>query len=190
MPRLFLIRHGETAWSLSGQHTSRTDLPLTENGRAAAAKLPARLAKYSFAFVLTSPRLRARETAKLAGFPHAEICEDLREFDYGEYEGLTKAQIRVKAPGWNSVLTDPCPGGETPAQVAVRAQNVITRARAATGDTLVFSHGHLGRILAATWLNQPPTFAAQLVLDTTTLNILADNGGTSSLQVWNAGVEG
>ncbi|HTB63918.1 MAG TPA: histidine phosphatase family protein [Opitutales bacterium] len=189
MPRLFLIRHGETAWSLSGQHTSRTDLPLTDNGRAAAAKLPARLAKYSFALVLTSPRLRARETAKLAGFPNAEVCEDLREFDYGEYEGLTKAQIRAKAPGWNSVLTDPCPGGETPAQVAARAQRVAARVRATNGDCLVFTHGHLGRILAACWLGQPPIFAQQFSLDTTTLSILGDDGGRAYIQAWNCGAE-
>jgi probable phosphoglycerate mutase len=126
--RLFIIRHGETAWALTGQHTSRTDLPLTEHGRAMAATLPPRLAQYSFAQVLSSPRLRARQTAELAGFPHAEVCEDLREFDYGEYEGLTKPQIQARMPGWN-IFKDGCPGGETLAQVAARAQNVADGGR-------------------------------------------------------------
>ncbi len=189
MPRLFLIRHGETAWAVTGQHTSRTDLPLTEHGRARAATLPERLANHTFALVLTSPRLRARQTAELAGFPHAEVCEDLREFDYGDYEGLTKPQILARAPGWN-IFKDGCPGGETPAQVVARAQNIAVRARATAGDTLVFTHGHLGRILAATWLGQSVTFGAQLALDTATLNILADEGSRPFIQIWNAGGEG
>jgi probable phosphoglycerate mutase len=187
--RLFIIRHGETAWALTGQHTSRTDLPLTEHGRAMAATLPPRLAQYSFAQVLSSPRLRARQTAELAGFPHAEVCEDLREFDYGEYEGLTKPQIQARAPGWN-IFKDGCPGGETLAQVAARAQNVAARVRATAGDTLVFTHGHLGRILASCWLRLPPTFGAQLALDTATINILGDDGDRPYLQVWNEGAEG
>ena len=186
--RLFLIRHGETAWALSGQHTSRTDLPLTAHGRARAALLPARLAQYKFTQVLCSPRLRARETAELAGFPRPEICEDLREFDYGDYEGLTKPQILARAPGWN-IFRDGCPGGETLAQVAARAQNIAARVRAAGGDTLVFTHGHLGRILTAVWLGQPATFGAQLALDTTTLSILGDDGDRAFMQVWNSGGE-
>jgi len=186
--RLFLIRHGETAWALTGRHTSRTDLPLTEHGRARAALLRARLAQYSFAQVLTSPRLRARETAELAGFPRAEVDEDLREFEYGDYEGLTKPEILARAPGWN-IFRDGCPGGETPAQVVARAQNVCARVRATPGDTLVFTHGHMGRFLAAAWLGQPPAFGAQLALDTATLNILGDDGARAYVQVWNSGGE-
>jgi len=189
MPRLFIIRHGETAWSLSGQHTSRTDLPLTENGRLMAVALASRMAKFAFAQVLSSPRLRARETAMLAGFPNAEPCDDLREFDYGEFEGLTKADIRARVPGWNSVFTDTCPGGETLDQVSTRAKRVAARVRATAGDTLVFSHGHMGRILAATWLGLPATFGRQLVLDTATLNILGDEDERAYIQAWNCGNE-
>jgi probable phosphoglycerate mutase len=113
----------------------------------------------------------------------------LREFDYGDYEGLTKAEIQARAPGWN-IFRDGCPGGETLAQVAARAQQVAARVRATTGDTLVFTHGHLGRILAACWLGQPAAFGAQLALDTATLNLLGDDGGRPFMQVWNAGGEG
>ncbi len=182
--RLFLIRHGETEWALSGRHTSRTDLPLTDNGRAQAAKLAARLAGQKFVLVLTSPRQRARTTAELAGFPAAEVCENLREFEYGEYEGLLKEEIFKRAPGWN-IFKDGCPGGETVAQVVARAQRLIQRAQAANGDALVFTHGHLGRILTATWLGQPATFGGQLVLDTCTLNILKQEGGRAFIQTWN-----
>ncbi len=182
--RLFIIRHGETAWSLSGQHTSSTDLALTENGRRQAATLTTRLAGWKFARVLTSPRQRARTTAELAGFPHAEVTEDLREFEYGEYEGLRKAEILARAPGWD-IFRDGCPGGETVAQVLARAQRVCARVRAGGDDALVFTHGHLGRVLAVAWLGQPATFGAQLALDTCTLNILKDDGGRAMIQTWN-----
>jgi probable phosphoglycerate mutase len=183
--RLILIRHGETEWSLSGRHTSRTDLPLTANGRAQAAALKPCLDKFSFALVLTSPRLRARTTCELAGLgAKMEISEDLREFEYGEYEGLYKSEILAKAPDWN-IFRDGCPGGETPAQATMRAQKVINRARAMEGDVAVFSHGHLSRILAMVWLGLPLMFGAQLKLDTCTISILGWDGNLASLQTWN-----
>jgi probable phosphoglycerate mutase len=186
MTRLFIIRHGETEWARNGRHTSRTDLPLTDRGRALAAALRPRLSGLPFAQVLTSPLQRARQTCDLAGFHDlAEVTDDLREFDYGEYEGLTTEQIRQKVPGWN-VFTHPCPGGETLAQVAARADHLITRARAVPGDTLVFTHGHMGRTLAARWLAQPPEFAASLSLDTGTLNILGWLHEVPSIFTWNA----
>ena len=186
---LYLIRHGETEWALSGRHTSRTDLPLTEHGRAQAATLKARLAGIKFAQVLSSPRQRARTTAELAGFPQAEVCEDLREFEYGDYEGLLKPEILVRAPGWN-IFRDGCPGGEEVAQVVARAQKVISRVREGTGDTLVFSHGHMGRMLAVCWLGQPPTFGQQLILDTCTVNILSWEKEVAAVQAWNCAGEG
>jgi len=185
--RLVLIRHGETEWALSGRHTSRTDLPLTENGRTQAAKLKPRLANFSFALVLCSPRERARETCELAGCgAKAEISEDLREFEYGDYEGRLKSEILAKAPNWN-IFRDGCPGGETPAQVAARAQNVVDRVRKVEGDVAVFTHGHLGRFLATVWLGQPLMFGAQLKLDTCTVSILTWENNAASLQGWNCG---
>jgi probable phosphoglycerate mutase len=184
--RLFLIRHGETEWALSGRHTSHTDLPLTAHGRAMAAGLPARLAGLNFALVLTSPMLRARETCNIAGFAdRAEVCDDLREFDYGEYEGLTTAEIRARDPNWK-VYTRPCPGGDTVEQVVARVSRVIARVRAISGDTLVFTHGHLGRFLAAGWIGQPPIFGASLALDTGTLNILGWERENPAILTWNA----
>lgn len=186
MTRLFIIRHGETEWARAGRHTSRTDLPLTDRGRSLATALRHRLMGLPFALVLTSPLQRARQTCELAGFrERAEIDDNLREFDYGEYEGLTTDQIRAKVPGWN-VFTHPCPGGETLAQVAARADRVIVRARAAKGDALVFTHGHLGRTLAARWLDQPPEFAAALMLDTGTMNVLGWLHDVPAVQTWNA----
>ena len=123
-------------------------------------------------------------TAELAGFPQAEVCEDLREFEYGDYEGLLKTEILARAPGWN-IFRDGCPGGETVAQVVARAQKVIRRVREATGDTLVFSHGHMGRILATSWLEQAPTFGQQLILDTCTINILSWEKEVAAIQAWN-----
>src|SRR3954452_11016788 len=134
--------HGETAWSLSGRHTGRTDLPLTENGRRLAERL--------------RPALAGEASAELAGFgDRAEVDPDLAEWDYGDYEGLTTPQIREKVPGW-LIFRDGCPGGETPGQVAARADRVIARARAAAGDVALFAHGHLLRVLAARWLRVPP----------------------------------
>jgi len=186
LPRVFLIRHGETAWSLSGQHTGTTDIPLTENGRRVAERLTPVLRRERFALVLSSPRQRAVETARIAGFGDAlEIDPDLAEWNYGEYEGLTTPQIRERAPGW-TVFTHPCPGGESAEQVAARADRVLARARAAGGEVALFSHGHMGRVLAARWLSLPPQDGRHFLLGTATLNVLGWERTTPALEIWNA----
>ena len=152
---VFAIRHGETAWSLSGQHTGTTDIPLTDNGRRLAERLQSVLAKEVFALVLCSPMQRARETCELAGLGNdAVIDPDLAEWNYGQYEGLTSAQIHETSPGW-LVFRNGCPGGETPEQVGVRTDRVIARARAAEGNVALFAHGHVLRVLAARWIGLP-----------------------------------
>jgi probable phosphoglycerate mutase len=184
--KVYAIRHGETAWSLTGQHTGRTDLPLTENGRRLAERLRPALAGEAFALVLVSPLRRARETVELAGLGgRAEVDPDLGEWDYGDYEGLTTAQIREKAPGW-LIFRDGCPGGETPEQVAARTDRVIARARKAGGDVALFAHGHLLRVLAARWLGMPPGAGQHFLLDTGTLSVLGDYGGIPAVRSWNA----
>src|SRR5262249_40953516 len=153
--RVYLIRHGETEWSITGQHTGTTDIPLTENGRNVARRLKPLLASKSFALVLTSPLKRARETCDLSGFGgRAAIERDLMEWNYGEYEGLTPEQIHASRPGW-MIFSDGCPGGETPAQVATRVDRVITKVRATEGDVVLFGHGHVFRTFAARWLGLP-----------------------------------
>src|SRR5882724_5741202 len=148
LPTIYLARHGETAWSLTGQHTGRTDLPLTERGERNARRLGQRLSGLTFARVLTSPLQRASRTCELAGFGNvAEVDPDLVEWDYGQYDGRTSAQIHAENPSW-SLFRDGCPGGEMPQQVAARADRVINRVRAAPGDALLFSSGHLLRVLA------------------------------------------
>ncbi|HEY2919775.1 MAG TPA: histidine phosphatase family protein, partial [Candidatus Binatia bacterium] len=150
-----LIRHGETEWSLNGQHTGVTDIPLTENGRKVAKLLAPVLARESFALVLTSPLERARTTCELAGLgDRAEIDRDLIEWDYGEYEGLTPKQIHARAPGW-MLFKDGCPGGEIPEQVGARVDRVITKVRALEGHVALFAHGHIFRVFAARWLGLP-----------------------------------
>jgi len=160
-----LIRHGETEWSASGKHTGVTDVPLTDNGREAARRAGEALAELAFALVLTSPRQRARDTAALAGFPDAVADEDLVELDYGEYEGITTAEIRETRPGWD-VWRDGSPGGESLADAAVRADRVIERALGADGDVLIVAHGHLLRVLAARWIELPPEGGGRLALGT------------------------
>ena len=157
---IVLIRHGETEWSRDKKHTSRTDVPLTDTGRAAARRLKGR----TFALTLTSPRARARETAELAGL-QAEIDDDLVEWDYGEYEGRTTAEIREERPGWE-LWRDGCPGGEPIEKVAERADRVIERVLAVDGDVAIVAHGHLLRILGARWLELPPQWGGALALDT------------------------
>jgi probable phosphoglycerate mutase len=186
LPRVFLIRHGETEWSLSGQHTGVTDIPLTENGRNVARRLSPALAKEHFALVLSSPRQRSLETARIAGFgERVEIDPDLSEWDYGEYEGLTTPQIRERVPGW-TVFTHPCPGGETAEQVAARADRVLARAAAAGGDVALFSHGHMGRVLGVRWLGLPPIQGRHFLLGTATLNVLGHERTTPAIAIWNA----
>jgi probable phosphoglycerate mutase len=169
---LWLVRHGETEWSASGRHTGSTDVPLTEAGRTAAGKLAATLSGHRFSAVLTSPMVRARDTCVLAGLGDAAVVtEDLREWNYGEYEGITTEEIRKERPGW-SVFTDGCPGGEAADQVAARADRVITAVHDTDGDTVAFSHGHLLRVLAARWVGLPPQAGAHLALATASVSVL------------------
>ena len=182
---LWLVRHGETEWSAAGRHTGRTDLPLTEEGRRQVERLRERLAQKSFALVLSSPLARAAETCRIAGYGDvAEFDRDLREWDYGDYEGLTTVQIRRKVPGWTIWTGDP-PGGETIGQVAERARRVICRARDVKGDTVLFAHGHLLRILSACWLGLSPREGSLFALGTASISILGRERETSVISVWN-----
>jgi broad specificity phosphatase PhoE len=184
---IVLVRHGETEWSAVGKHTGRTDLPLVEAGRKRAGALADELAGRSFALVLCSPLRRARETCELAGFGGpAVVDEDLREWDYGEYEGLTTPEIRERRPDW-WLWTDGCPGGESPAQMAVRADRVLARLRAADGDAIAFAHGHILRVLAARWVGQGPEFGAHLTLAAGGLSVLGFERDTEVLTRWNTG---
>ena len=182
---LYLIRHGATEWSENGRHTSVTDLPLLPEGEESARRLASRLAGWSFAHVLTSPRQRARRTAELAGFPDAVVDEDLVEWDYGSYEGVTTAQIREHDPGW-TIWSGVTPGGETAVQITARLDRVIDRVRALEGDTLVFAHGHCLRALAARWLGEPVAFGRFLMLDTGTLSVLGEDRGQPAVLTWNS----
>ena len=184
--QVYLIRHGETEWSLSGQHTGVTDIPLTEKGRRVAKLLQPVLAKETFALVLTSPLDRARKTCELAGLgAQAEIDRDLVEWNYGEYEGLTPKQVHAETPGW-MLFSDGCPGGESPEQVGGRVDRVIARVRAVKGHVALFAHGHVFRVLAARWLGLPPTAGCHFLLDTATLNILSYYRGIPAVKRWNA----
>jgi probable phosphoglycerate mutase len=179
---IVLARHGETEWSRSGQHTSRTDIPLTPHGEEGARRLGERLRGREFALVLASPRRRALDTARLAGFA-PEVEPDLAEIDYGDYEGLTTAQIREHHPGW--AWTDGSPGGETLAQAAERMDRVIARALGAGGDALLFAHGHILRILVARYLELPPERAASFALGTASLSTLGFEREHRVLLHWN-----
>jgi len=171
-PRVYLVRHGQTAWSLSGQHTSRTDLPLTARGEEEARRLAPMLAKIRFAHVLCSPRKRARQTCELAGFgSQPEIDVNLTEWDYGKYEGLTGPEVQRENPGWN-IYTDGCPGGESPEAISQRADAVIKRIRSLETPVLIFSHGHFLRILAARWVEWPVSQAKGLFLSTASRSAL------------------
>ena len=169
---VFVIRHGETAWSLSGQHTGTSDIPLTDNGCRLAERLRPVLAKEAFARVSVSPMQRARETCELAGLSDAAVIDpDLAEWNYGEYEGLTPKQIHEEAPGW-LIFQDGCPGGKPPEQVGARVDRVIARARAADGDVALFAHGHVLRVLVARWIGSPAGAGQHFLLDTGTLCVL------------------
>jgi len=186
---VFAIRHGETAWSLSGQHTSTTDLPLTKNGRQIAERLRPVLAKEVFAGVFVSPLRRARETCELAGLAgRAVIDPDLMEWRYGDYEGLTSAQIQDLAPGW-LIFRDGAPGGETPQQVASRVDRVVSRVRAVDGNVVVFAHGHVLRVLVARWIDLPPAAGQHFLLDTGSLCVLSHYHGVPAIKIWNAPVQ-
>ena len=189
-PRVFLLRHGETEWSVTGQHTGRTDLPLTEEGRRQAKRLGARLAGANFALVLVSPLSRALETARLAGFANgekdsvAEVVPDLMEWDYGAYDGLTAAEIRRERPGWTP-WQGGYPGGETLEELAARAERVVARVREVDGDVALFAHGHILRVIATRWLEQPPVEAGRYHLATATLSVLAWERETAVIERWN-----
>jgi broad specificity phosphatase PhoE len=184
--KIYLFRHGETEWSLNGQHTGVTDVSLTEKGRTDARLLQPILAKQSFALVLTSPLQRARETCELAGLGQlAQVDADLIEWNYGEYEGLTTRQIRSTRPDW-SLFRDGCPGGESPGQVATRADRVVTKVRASEGDVALFAHGHILRVFAARWINLSVSCGERFLLDTATLNVLGYYYEIPALKVWNA----
>lgn len=187
---VFAIRHGETEWSLSGQHTGTTDIPLTDNGRRLAQKIQPALAKEAFALVLVSPMMRAQETCALAGLADkAVIDHDLIEWDYGKYEGLTPKQIQALAPGW-MIFRDGCPEGETPDQVGARIDRVISRSRAADGNVALFSHGHVLRVLAARWLGLPAGGGQHFSLSTGTLSVLGEYHGVPAVKIWNSAFGG
>jgi broad specificity phosphatase PhoE len=184
---VYLARHGETAWSLSGQHTGRTDLPLTERGERNARALGERLRGLSFAKVFTSPLQRAARTCELAGFgAAAEIDPDLVEWDYGQYEGRRTAEIHVERPDWQ-LFRDGCPGGESPGQIGARADRVVGRVRAVKGDVLVFSSGHFLRVLAARWLGLDASGGRYLLLSTASLSTLGYEHKLAepAIRLWN-----
>lgn len=184
--KIILVRHGETEWSLTGRHTSTTDIPLTPAGEERAAGLKPFLARWNFGLVLCSPRLRARRTCELAGWgTHAETTADLVEWNYGDYEGLTTPEIRKTAPGW-TVFSQPCPNGETPADVASRVDRVIARVRDAGCDTLLVGHSHCLRVLAARWLDLDPLAARLFQLETGTWSQLGREHGNPVIQSWSA----
>ncbi|WP_370618246.1 histidine phosphatase family protein [Mumia sp. Pv 4-285] len=185
---LWMVRHGPTEWAENGRHTSRTDLPLLPVGEERARELAPRLAGTEFAQVLTSPRLRARRTAELAGFPDAQVEPDLAEWDYGAYEGLTTPQIRETVPGWTVWSNGAeAAGGESADEIATRLDRVVERVRAGDGPALVFGHGHALRALAARFLDEPVRFGARLALGTATLSILGyEHGSDPVVERWNA----
>jgi broad specificity phosphatase PhoE len=187
LPIVYLARHGETEWSLSGQHTGLTDLPLTERGEENARALGQRLSRLRFVKVFTSPLRRARRTCELAGFGDvAEVDRNLLEWDYGQYEGLTTAQIHAQRPDWQ-LFRDGCPGGESPEQVAARADSMLDRARPLEADVLLFSSGHFLRVLAARWLALGALDGKYLLLSTASLSALSyeNNLSGSVIQLWN-----
>ena len=172
-PQIVLVRHGETEWSKNGKHTSYSDIPLTLEGERQASSLKKELSDWDFKLVLCSPRARARRTCELAGLlDRAKITDDLTEWNYGEYEGITTKEIRKTDPTW-TVFTSPTPGGETPDQVAERCDRVIARAKSVNEDVVLFAHSHVLRVLIARWLELSPVEGRHFVLQTGTLNILS-----------------
>jgi probable phosphoglycerate mutase len=185
MADVWLLRHAETQWSLDGRHTGRTDIPLTDAGRARARALRPRIAEHEFALVLCSPLGRARETCELVGLGDAmTTTDDLLEFDYGDYEGMTTPQIRERRPQW-TLWADGCPGGETADDVAVRTDRVIDRALSAAGDVALIAHGHVLRVLAARWVGQPGPFGGRLALGTGSVSVLGFERDVRVVTRWN-----
>lgn len=186
VPTIYLARHGETDWSKSGRHTGRTDIALTSKGEQDAFKIGRRLVGINFSHVLTSPLVRARRTCELAGFAGV-VDPGLMEWDYGEYEGLKSSEIRDKRPGWE-LFRDGCPGGESVIDITNRVDGVVHRLKALTGHVLVFAHGHLLRVLASRWVNQPVSFGRSLLLATATVCILGfdhHSPDEPAISLWN-----
>jgi probable phosphoglycerate mutase len=182
--RIYIVRHGETEWSANGRHTSRTDLPLTDRGREQAEALHEKLAGQRFSLVLSSPLRRALETCSLAGVGDVvSICEDLHEWDYGDYEGLTTVEIRERNPSWN-LWTEGCPGGESPAEIGARVDRALDRLRAAEGAALAFAHGHVLRVLTARWLEMAVAAGARFKLAAAGLAVLGYERETQVLEAW------
>jgi len=185
VPSVYLARHGETAWSLSGQHTGLTDLPLTERGECNARRLGGRLAGLVFEKVFSSPLQRARRTCELSGFGGAaEVDRNLVEWNYGDYEGLRTPEIHAQRPAWQ-LFRDGCPGGESPAQVGARADAIVSRLRAVTGNVLVFSSGHFLRVLAARWVGLEPAGGQLLILSTASLSTVSYENNQPAIRLWN-----
>jgi probable phosphoglycerate mutase len=187
LPAIYLARHGETAWSLSGQHTGLTDVPLTERGERNARRLGERLAGLAFAKVFTSPLQRAARTCELAGFgAAAEVDHDLVEWNYGKFEGLRTAEIRAQHPDWQ-LFHDGCPDGESPEQIGARTERVASRVRAIQGDVLIFSSGHILRVLAVRWLGLEPAFGKFMILNTASVSVLGYEHSLSqpAIRLWN-----
>lgn len=187
LPTIFLARHGQTEWSIAHRHTGRTDLPLTAAGEVDGRKLGERLHGTAFARVFSSPLIRAKRTAELAGY-HPEIEPDLREWDYGEYEGKTSTEIRAGRPGWLLFRDGPA-GGESVAAIQARVDRLVAKLKDLSGNILCFAHGHLLRVLAARWVNEPVVFASSLLLDTASVSVLSFNHGKldePAIRVWNS----
>jgi probable phosphoglycerate mutase len=187
LPSVYIARHGNTAWTFSGQHTGRTDLPLTPDGERNARRLGERLKGMTFAKVFTSPLQRASRTCELAGFGAiAETDPDLVEWDYGKYEGLTSAQVLEQNPKWD-LFRDGCPGGESPRQIGERADRVVQRVRSIPGDVLLFSSGHFTRVLTARWLGLSPDAARYFLLNPASLSALSyeHNLNHPAIRLWN-----
>lgn len=183
--RLVVVRHGATAWSRSGRHTGRTDLALLDEGRRQAEEVGRRLAGHDFAAVLTSPLRRALETCEIAGFgPQARECDDLQEWDYGEYEGKTTDEIRARRPDW-TLFGDGVPGGESAADVGARADSVIATVRAMTGDVLAFAHSHVLRVVGARWVGLPATAGALFTLTPASISVLGWEREDAVVTRWN-----
>lgn len=185
-PIVYVVRHGQTEWSVNGRHTGRTDIPLTATGEEQARAAGAVLAGVEFAAVWTSPLSRARHTCELAGLGEgAEVDEDLREWDYGDYEGITTATIRETVPGW-TIWSGPWPGGEEPDEVAARADRVIGRALTSPGPVALFAHGHIMRVLVARWCELEPREGRRFLLDPATVSILGWEHSMRAVARWNA----
>ena len=187
LPTVYLARHGETEWSKSGQHTGRTDLPLTAVGEQDGHRLKTRLAGVAFDHRFCSPLLRARHTAELAGFA-VEVDPDLLEWHYGDFEGLKSAEIAARRPGWN-LFRDGAPGGESPAEVMARVDRLVAKLKGLSGNVICFAHGHILRVIAARWIEHPVTLASSMLLGTATLSVLSFNHhnlAEPAIRVWNS----